>query len=90
MGEKKPIHDSRRELLWQVIKLFHLDFQTTQRENKAQIIIHLQQIENHLLNVFIDAYKVTKSFIQPTNTGRVTIPNEYSNKKNLMNYLQHA
>lgn len=83
MEEKKPIHDSRRELLWQVTKLFHLDFQTTQRENKVQRIIHLQQIENHLLNVFIDAYKVTKSFIQLVNTGRVTVPNEYSNKKNI-------
>ena len=48
--------------------MFHFNPRTNQYELKIQRIIHLKNLANQLLGVFIDTKKVTKSHIPAVNS----------------------
>ena len=53
----------------------HFDPRTNQSELEVQMIIHLQNLANQLLNAFIDTKKVTKSHVPAANTPtRIDVP----------------
>ena len=63
--------------------LTHLDPRTSKCENEVQRIIRLQEIANRLADTFIDATKVTKSYIPAVNTpARIHVPEEHEEKDN--------
>ena len=55
----------------------NFDPRTNQCELKVQRIIHLQNMENQLIDAFIDTNKVTKSYIPVANTPTwIDVPEE--------------
>ena len=64
---EKSVPKERREITCNASTMSHFDHCTNQCEMEVQRIIHLQNIENQLLNVFIDTKKVTKSHILVAN-----------------------
>ena len=55
----------------------HFDHRTNQCELEVQMIIHLQNLANQLLDEFIDTKKVTKSHISTKNAPtRINVPRE--------------
>ena len=86
---EKPIAEEWREITWTESSFSHLDqptpppppppphthTHTKQSELEVQKIIHLQNLANRLLDVFIDSTKVTKSHIPAANIqAQIEIP----------------
>ena len=77
LGERRKVHKVRHDPQWKVTHLSHLDPRTSQSENEVRRIVHLQQIVEQLPDVFINAAKVTKSYIPAANiSGRVIVHKE--------------
>ena len=66
-----------KKIAWNVSLLSHLDPRKNQCELEVQKIIHLQNIANQLPDAFIDAKKVTKSYIPVANVpSKIDIPTQ--------------
>ena len=71
-GEKNEV---KREIVWKVPSLSHLDPRTPRCEHEIQKIIHLQNIANQMPDAFTDLKRITKSHIPAENAPiRVDVP----------------
>ena len=69
LGGEKSALEERREITWNASVMSHFDPRINQSELKVQMIIHLQNIANQLLDAFTDTKKVTKSHVSIANTS---------------------
>ena len=67
LGGEMSILEKRQEITLNASTLSHFDPHTNQCELEVQMIIHLQNLANQLLDAFVDAKKVTKSHIPAVN-----------------------
>ena len=75
LGGEKSILEKRQEITLNASTLSHFDPRTNQCELEVQMIIHLQNLANQLLDAFVDAKKVTKSHIPTVNApARIEVP----------------
>ena len=76
------VPEDQREITWNASTTSHFDHRTNQCELEVQSIIHLKNLENQLLDAFIDTNKLTKSHILAANTpAQIDVPEKQLKNK---------